>query len=164
MTQTAIQPRRRVAWPPGVGLAFTIVSFILFIASLTQYAFLLEDSQKNRSWAPSLLPLLIGWLGVLEYCFAWFANPMLLLAWILSFFPASRVVGLGFAVVATGLSLSVLVWRPDIWGDNDKAVILQYGAGYWLWVASIVTALIACAIPGPRAPTAENPATDSVSP
>lgn len=100
-----------------------------------------KESQHHREWASSLLPLPIGWLGVLEAYFGWFANPLLFVAWILLLIPRARRAALICSLPALLRSPTTLIQRPDIWGDNDKAVIIQFGAGCWLWLASISVAL-----------------------
>jgi hypothetical protein len=85
--------------------------------------------------------LLFGWLGN----GAWYANPLLLLTWILLLIPNGGRKALYFAAGSLALSLSFLFQRRII-GDaaGHEFAITRYAAEYWIWLASTGTALAAC--------------------
>jgi hypothetical protein len=147
---------RIVAW------VFIACSVLVFVISLTQVGFTI-DRRDPAGWSPSLLLLLIGWLGVFVGFPAWLANPALMLAWLLAFFRSARTAAFVCSLAAVVLALSFLLHK-EILSDEagNRSKITGYGAGYWLWVASTVLAAIGCALsaadassqgkmsPGPR--------------
>jgi hypothetical protein len=77
--------------------------------------------------------------------FAWFANPALIATWVLMLFRKLRMAALWCAIAALVISLTFLL-HGDMMKDEggNRAQITAYGVGYWLWIASIVTAVIGC--------------------
>ncbi|MDB5335220.1 MAG: hypothetical protein JWN70_839 [Planctomycetaceae bacterium] len=124
----------------GMSLA---VSIILFLVSLTQDGYYIDRPEDPRAWAPCIGLLLIGWLGVLEGVWAWLANPALAVAWLLMLTKPGRISQIILAVLATGLALSFLLY-PEILANEagGRTRITGYGAGYWLWISSMVTAAV----------------------
>jgi hypothetical protein len=84
--------------------------------------------------------LLLGWLGALGGMFEWFANPLLLVAWLLIFFRWPKT-SLLLGICAMGLATSFLL-RARI-KVLDHGPIVSHDAGYWLWIASILLAVVA---------------------
>lgn len=120
-------------------------SVVLFAASLPQDAYY---GGADRKPGIGLLCLLFGWL---ELChptsaaMAWLANPALLLTWVFSFSPSLRRAAIGCGITSLCLSLSFLL-HNEILADESGHYqrITGYGVGYWLWLASIATAVVAC--------------------
>lgn len=119
--------------------AFVLVSLLLFLVSLTQPGFY-GGHHPDTGFGL----LLIGIFGVLAGQFAWFANPVLLLAWVWLWRSDPRCRGrdLKLALVALGLALSFLLHSTTFNGigftENRPPVpIVGYGLGYWLWLGSI---------------------------
>jgi len=84
--------------------------------------------------------LLLGWLGPLAGSFAWFANPLLIFAMYFSKekpVAAKLAVFFGFALALTAFGLKTM---PN---DNDSAMVLGFGAGYYLWLACFPAVFIA---------------------
>ena len=101
----------------------TLISFAVFIASLTQKGFSTAGEEPG-SWSPGLYLLLIGPLGMLAGVFEWFANPFLLAAWIFSWFGKNKIT-LPLALIAIGLIVAFLFRQtmivseaPDLCKDN----------------------------------------------
>ena len=86
---------------------------------------------------------MIGWLGPDDGIVAWFANPMILFAWILMVFRPLRWVAFGTALVALILALSFLL-NTEVTKDEAGHIedITGYAVGYWLWLASMVVAIL----------------------
>jgi hypothetical protein len=123
----------------------TGVSVLLFVTSLTQDGFYIDRPNNPRAWAPCIGLLLVGWIAVFNGVLAWLANPVLAATWFLMSFRSTRGIALGCAVVALGLSLSFLLHREIMTSEaGHYSKITGYGLGYWLWIASIIVALIGC--------------------
>ncbi len=93
-------------------------------------------SDHTGQWdvTPGILPALIGWLGLVVLCPAWFAN-LLLIPLIFTMFKARRggllvECGGNFAIAASAYMM------PAIYGDNDQAVILARRIGFYLWLGA----------------------------
>ena len=133
---------------------FLTASILLFVASLTQIGFHVGRSHNPRDPALGVMILLVGWLGLMasmdnpfSAALAWLANPALAVTWILMFVGSSRRIALGCGLVSLLLSLSFLL-HSEIMGDEagNYYKITGYGVGYWLWLGSIVIAVIGCIV------------------
>jgi hypothetical protein len=123
---------------------FVVISFMLFVASLTQDAFYIDKADNPRAWSSGFGLLLVGWMAVLDGVWAWLANPALAVTWLLMCLRRTRV-ALGFAFAALGLSLSFLRHSQilsDEGGGHSR--ITGYSVGYWLWIASISMTVGGC--------------------
>jgi hypothetical protein len=130
---------RAAAW------LFVAVSVLLFLASLSQNCYYTDGDTWGKG-ARGVELLLIGWSGVGVGVPAWLANPALVWAWIAAFVRPTRIAALVAAAGAAVLALSFLR-QQEIMVDEagHLARITGYGAGYWLWVASTISALVGCA-------------------
>jgi hypothetical protein len=123
----------------------TLISFAVFVASLTQKGFSTAGEEPG-SWSPGLYLLLIGPLGFLAGVYEWLANPFLLAAWIFSWFGKQKI-ALPLALVAIGLIVAFLFRQTMIVSEAPTyAKITGYAAGYWLWLTSAIIATIGTAI------------------
>ena len=112
----------------------------LFLLSLTQDGYYI-DGTDPRAWAPAWGLLLFGWLGLFSGVFAWVANPLLVIGWIL-FIRRRYRAGLWTAIAALLLMLSFLLHTTILSSEAPTySKITGYGPGYWLWVASGVSLL-----------------------
>ncbi|MDB5292773.1 MAG: hypothetical protein JWL69_4014 [Phycisphaerales bacterium] len=132
------------SWRSVSGL-FIGASILLFLASLTQNGYQSDGPTENHKWAPALTLFLFGWSGILARVVAWFANPALGATWMLMRFRSKRLAALCCAIASLALSLSFLL-QKEIMADEagHMSRITAYGFGYWLWIASIATALAGC--------------------
>jgi hypothetical protein len=141
--------------------AVVLTSAILFIVSLTQIVCVTDlnscedcgfGSQGVKpGYLHGLEALIIGFGGVLEGYVPWFANPIIVVAWLRYLYGSSKPVPFAVlisAVMALGLTLSFLLAHdlpvpPPYRGVNIPdfvmVTIVSYGIGYWLWVASAAT-------------------------
>ena len=87
-------------------LTIVIASVALFVVCLTQDGFYIEGSNP-RAWASALYLFLFGWLGLLSGTIAWFANPLLIAAWVL-FWLRRYWIALALGVAALFCALSFL--------------------------------------------------------
>jgi hypothetical protein len=123
----------------------TLISFAVFIASLTQKGFSTAGEEPG-SWSPGLYLLLIGPLGMLAGVFEWFANPFLLAAWIFSWFGKNKIT-LPLALIAIGLIVAFLFRQTMIVSEAPTyAKITGYAAGYWLWLSSAIIATLSAIV------------------
>jgi hypothetical protein len=125
LTQKEIKSLRRIVF---------ILSCLLFIISLTQTAYITEPADSIASHG--FVALLTGWLNFMGPGISWFANPLLIVSWILLFNNKIKL-SLISSFIAILFCLSFLLFDKI---TLDEAVnygeILGYGNGYWLWLAS----------------------------
>ena len=117
-----------------------ILSLLLFVASLTQPAFYI-DREDYDAWSNGFGLLVSGWAGALATdggATAWFANPLILLAWILfSKFEKTATV---LAIGAAAFAISFLSVEQVISSEAPTySKITEIKLGYWLWLYSICT-------------------------
>jgi Ankyrin repeats (many copies) len=105
-------------------------------------------AENTGDWdvVPGLVPALIGWLGLLVKCPAWFANPLLVVICVM--FCKGRKAGFFLTLVALALAASAYMF-PAIYGDNDDAVVESRRIGFYLWLGSFVTIATAYALLAP---------------
>jgi hypothetical protein len=157
--------------PPVASRILLAASVVLFLASLATNAFCLQTAGRldcrHFGWAV----LLLGWLELVAIsdvgpfvALPWFANPCLLLAWMLTLARLRRAAGLAFAGIGCLLGASFLLGTSlQISEGGGPSTIVSRGAGYWLWLASLCLAVLgAAALPGrptwqESSPPLENP-------
>lgn len=130
---------------PSFSTILLVLSLFLYTASLPNICYYTGTEYPDAS-APGWGLLMIGWLAVLGGMIAWLANPLLLAGWAVL---ACRLRGLAavFAVAALACSSSFMLYQT-MWINEAgaEAPITGYGLGYWLWLASAATLLVACLV------------------
>ena len=113
-----------------------VLSVILFAASLRQDAFCVSGICSDwQGWSI----LLFGALGHAS----WFANPLLLASWIATLL-ARRIPALILSLAALALAGSFMFETSVITNEAGMAnPVTGLREGYWLWLASMVFAVIA---------------------
>jgi hypothetical protein len=116
--------------------AFLWTSVGLYILSLTQMVL--------PGW-PGWGILIMGWLSMFTNCpanWTWLANVFLLLAW-RAMFTRARTPAVVLSVIAVAVAGAFLLCRNVVVGeDGSPRLIESYHLGYWLWLASTVTAAL----------------------
>lgn len=146
------QPPRETAQPAAVNSrVYDLVvgiSFVLLAISLANDAFYVDDADNPRKWAPSFALFFVGWAAMLGGApagtFWWLANPALIAAWFMFSYRSTRPFAVAPALLSLFVSLSFMLCDhfPD--GTSGKFIrITGYGAGYWLWIASITVMVVA---------------------
>lgn len=122
--------------------AVLAVSVGLFAIAMTQDAYYI-DAEDPAAWASSWILLTAGWVGIFDGVFAWLANPLIAMAW--GFYLARKHrAGAWSAAAATILALSFLMHAQIISSSAPTySTITGYGLGYWLWIASAASVLVA---------------------
>jgi hypothetical protein len=123
------------------------VSVLLFAVSLTQFAFYVntKDAWSDRAF----FPFLIGWLGVIDGEFSWFANPLLVVSWVAASL-GKKTLALASVICAICFAASFMLRDHLIASEAPTyAKITGYGPGYWLWLASMALSFW-CASVTPR--------------
>jgi hypothetical protein len=117
------------------------VSVGLFAISLMCDGFYV-DGASPRAWSLGFGELIAGWYAAAEGIYAWWANPLLLVAWI-TFRSKSPVVSSLCTVVALAAMVSFLsVHRIEVSEGGGSARISGYGVGYWIWILSGLALLV----------------------
>ena len=115
-----------------------MLSVILFAASLTQDAFCVSGICTD--W-PGWSILLFGVVGHTS----WFANPLLLASWMAALF-SRRIPALILSLAALLLAGSFMLETSVITNEAGMAnPVTGLREGYWLWLASMVAAVVAAA-------------------
>jgi hypothetical protein len=117
-----------------IRLLTTGSSIILFLIALTQDCYCASDNCQG-----SFMALLFGVAGVFlgGAALTWLANPLLVIAW----FTAKNKpqISLVCSFSAVLISLSFLLFKSVIINEaGTYGKIMNYQAGYWLWLASSV--------------------------
>ena len=102
-------------------------------------------SNQSGDWdvVRGIIPALLGFLGLLFMCPAWFANLSLVPLCILLF----KVRRIGFPLALVTLAIAASAYAlPGIYGDNDEAVIVKRLIGFYIWLSSFVIIALAHAI------------------
>lgn len=102
-----------------------------------------DDHSGDWSVIHGFVPALLGFLGILAACPAWFANLFLIPLAIMLF--KGRKAGFILSLVALALAASAYM-LPGLYGDNSEAVIEGRRIGFYLWLGSFVTVALACAL------------------
>lgn len=113
---------------------FVLWNAAVFACSLPFDAYTTAWEGESSTGAFGLL--LIGWLGVPMGYFEWFANPLLLIAWICLWIRKPRH-AIPLAVAACAIAVA-FAFRDKILVNEAGYIgrIVSLDAGYWLWVAS----------------------------
>lgn len=112
----------------------------LFLASL--WLPVIHTEWKST---PGLFLLALGWFGVLQLHFAWFANPVFIVGWLaLSFRRYHWSLLCGLAALPLGAQTFFLkTWYNDAFGAIP---VTGLGAGYYCWLGSFLTLFVASAV------------------
>lgn len=124
------------------------ISFVVLAISLANDAFYVDDADNPRKWAPSFALFFVGWAAMLGGApagtFWWLANPALVASWFMFSYRSTRPFAVIPAIVALFVSLSFLLCKEFPNGTSGSfSRITGYGAGYWLWIASITVMVVA---------------------
>ncbi len=123
--------------PVALGLSVAFFAACLFAGGYT------TAIKPVDGGAVGWVLLLTGWMGVFYGYYAWLANPVLLLVWLLTLGRA-RPPALAASVLALALMLSFLLHDTMVANEAPTYTqILSYDLGYWLLVASGVLAVVA---------------------
>lgn len=121
-------------------------SIALFLVALFFNCYYVNDANSKAvtlGWGL----LALGWIPVLKGTVAWLANPAVFMAWYtassVSRGPAPMILS-GAAFVFAGSFLGVREVLVD--ESGTRKAVTAYGAGYWLWLASIAVMFVACSV------------------
>jgi hypothetical protein len=117
---------------------FLKASLSLFIVCLLPPAFYTSGINPT-AWSIGLGLLFIGWIGDIS----WYANPLIFIAWIFYKYKI-YIISLAFSFLATSFALSFLTTESLVVSTAPHyADIVRYGLGYYLWILSMVSSIIA---------------------
>jgi hypothetical protein len=117
------------------------ISMGLFAISLLCDGFYV-DGASPRAWSLGFGELIAGWYAALEGVYAWWANPLLLVAWI-TFRSKSPAVSTICTVAALlAMASFLLVHRIEVSEGGNSARITGYGIGFWIWILSGLVLLV----------------------
>ncbi|UOK41596.1 MULTISPECIES: hypothetical protein [Flavobacterium] len=115
-------------------LTFSL-SALLFIASLTQNTYLVNNNEESVG-SFGLIAFLLGWMNLFGAGISWLANPFLLISWGTLLFGNTKKT-LIFSGLALLFSLSFLLFGDIIANEGGgHKQITTYAIGYYLWTSS----------------------------
>lgn len=117
--------------------AYVPLSALLYLACLAFPAYYIGENFEPQ---PAFSAFLIGWLGLIDSHFSWYANPLFLLALLLRNRPGpSSVLGFGAVVLAVSF-----LFHDQIIASEAPTFkpIKAYGLGYGLWLTSLVVLFV----------------------
>lgn len=123
--------------------AMFLISIAFFISSL-----LLVPIQTTANKEPVIgfAFFMWGWLGPLDGVFAWYANPFLGLAWV-NFLGGKISLAVRKGIWSTLLIATFLLHKSILLDEGGgRAQIVTYKLGYWLWLLSPISLLLACSL------------------
>ncbi|OQP56822.1 hypothetical protein A3860_09565 [Niastella vici] len=121
---------------PGFTTIVLITGAGLFILSLFFNCFC-----TDKGCRPSIDALVLGWAEMFEGNFAWLANPLLIVSWIL--LGMNKKGGMILALLASLFSLSFLFCHTIMEDEaGNMGIIKNVTTGYWLWVGSCVVTYV----------------------
>ena len=116
--------------PKIVTKLLLVSAVICFVLSLFQTAFFTSGDDIQGYWV-----LLIGWIGLVFFQFAWFSNPLNLLALLLM--KTSPITSLLLSLMALVIAWQSFSFSEIPVGFNyDKVFIKELGFGSYLWFLS----------------------------
>jgi len=133
---------------PTFWIVVTIITAILLWGLAVPLPVWETRSEQLGDWdtVPGIFPALLGWLGLIVLCPAWFANllliPLCVMLW------RRRSLGFTFSLVALALAATAYM-LPGIYGDNDEAVIMGRLVGFYFWLGSFLILALAHALLAP---------------
>lgn len=137
--------RRHWALPLAEPKTYRRISIGLFAISLFCDGFYV-DGPSPRAWSLGFGELIAGWFAAADGIKAWWANPLLLVAW-LTFRSKSPLVSSLCTVLALWAMLSFLsVHIVPVSEATTYRHVVRYGIGYWIWIASGLALLAGNAI------------------
>ena len=130
------------------GTKFVAVAAVIVAAAMWALSVFIpvwETRSDGGKWAAVIgaLPLLIGWLGLVSFCPAWFANLLVIPLYLTLF--KGRHVGFWLSVVAFAIAATAYM-IPALYGDNEEDVIVARRIGFYLWVGSFLVIVLAHAL------------------
>ena len=121
---------------------WTLIPFALSVGALAMCLALEGFSTGNTSW-PGWGCLLFGWWALPTGCFAWLANPLLLLAWVLHL--VGRPSGAALAAIVALVFMFTFLATDTVVANTGSVPdpVTHIGYGYWVWLFSAFAALVA---------------------
>ena len=108
----------------SIAYAILIVAIGLFISSLFFPVFITQTHDIQGYWV-----LAMGWLGFINFQFAWYATPFTILAIYVS--KTSPQSGLFLSIIAIIIASEAFLFTEVPFGKSDK--VLDYSLGFYLW-------------------------------
>lgn len=117
-------------------------SILAFLLALTAPAFSFSIGPGATSSVGAAQILLQGWKALRLGYVEWLANPLLLLAWILSVSHRAMLRPWALASASGALLLMLgFAARHELIVVAQPVRIVSHGVGYWLWITSAVLAI-----------------------
>ena len=108
------------------------VSIGLMLLALTQDSYCIAEGCMH-----SMIAFIFGLFGMFiggNETLAWFANPLLISAWL---FIKHRKASLLLSLLSTLIAVSFLMFDKVVINEaGHSSIITRYVAGYWLWIGS----------------------------
>ncbi len=122
-----------------IAAAFLVTTLGFWIAALFLPIWEVRTDHGEWRQVTGALPALIGWLGLLAWCPAWFAN-VLLIPGCITLFRQHRL-GLLISIAACALAMSAYAFST-LYGDNEEDLIVARQIGFYFWLGAFFVLLL----------------------
>ena len=115
----------------GLTILLLLIAAVLFLLSMADTVFVTSEQPIQGYWV-----LLTGWMGFVIFQFAWYANPLTLLALLL--FRRKTLWALVASTLAVVcLSQAFMFEEIPVDTSGKSLEILARGAGFYYWVGTV---------------------------
>lgn len=104
------------------------------------------DGPNPTAWSLGFGELIAGWFAAIDGVKAWYANPLLLVAWITFRSRSPAVSSICTLIALWDMASFQSVHKIVVSEAPTYAQITGYGVGYWIWILSAVALLAGNAI------------------
>jgi hypothetical protein len=105
--------------------------------------YVVQGNEPPKPWIEGFWLLVFGPWALLQGIVAWLANPVLFVSWVATA-RQKHGAALVFSLMALGLGFSFFLHQDSNFHDGSGTNTIGHTAlGYWLWIASMVTAALA---------------------
>jgi hypothetical protein len=113
----------------GIAILLLLIAAVLFCISMVETTYVTTEQGIRGYWV-----FLTGWLGFLIFQFAWFANPLSLMALLLlRKHPWWALLSSGLALLA--MSQAFLFYEIPMDTSGSTLAIISRGTGFYCWIA-----------------------------
>jgi hypothetical protein len=134
-----------ICWllPQSGVMPLRLISFLLYVISCFSPVLVLGEEGRVVS---GFAALATGWAFLLAGVFCWLANPLWMLAWVISWGAENRASGMVFSgsALLLGLSVFLLPGQDPGRGTLVSLPVTGLDVGAYCWLAALVTQVVAC--------------------
>lgn len=113
----------------GIAILLLLISAVLFCISMVETTYVTTEQGIRGYWV-----FVTGWMGFIIFQFAWYANPLTLMALLLlRKHPWWALISSGLAILA--MSQAFLFHEIPMDTSGNTITIIERGIGFYSWIA-----------------------------